>query len=278
MIYRAGAAFGAALAIVLAAFIFRPVHTPVDRPSRNGALLPEVELEEPEPAAILLEAAGHGQPVPIADAAEPVPAPLLEGPVDGPAIVLPAHALIVRRRLAPNQRATGEISTESDTPTAPVLYADGAADKSLRTPDFPKTYISHIEVDLTSPHHNVRLAWTGPLAAQQETGPFYSSPGAGNGSNNCNDPEECNRENSNCTPKGEFCVEAFSDYMKSHPDARFVTWFLPSRGIALHSYPNVPDYPASHGCVRLNEHAAQLIHNNSLMGKTKVTVGGTWSR
>jgi hypothetical protein len=40
---------------------------------------------------------------------------------------------------------------------------------------------------------------------------------------------------------------------------------------------NVPDHPASMGCVRLNEHAAQLIHNNSLVGRTRVIVDGTWT-
>ncbi len=269
MIYRAAAALFAALAVLLAGFLFRSAPPPpVERASRNGALLPEVELAEPEPAPIILENPGHGLPVAIADVPEPVAAPL---PPDTAEMVVPAQGLFDRR--PPETRPP-----ESDTPDSAELYADGAADMSLRNADFPGTYISRIDVDLTSPQQYVRLTWSGPLAARQETGPFHSSPGAGTGSNDCDDMAECNREDSNCTPKGEFSVEAFSDYMKSHPEARFVTWFLSSRAIALHSYPNVPYYPASHGCVRLNEHAAQLIHNNSLMGKTKVTVGGTWTR
>jgi hypothetical protein len=274
MIYRAAAALLVVLAVLAAGLVFRPAPTPDVRPTRNGALLPEVELTEPKPAPIMLEQPGHGEPVAIGEVAETPPAPL---PADTEDIAVPAHALFAPRP-ASYRPGNDAQSAELTVATEPVLYADGAADMSLRNADFPNTYISQIEVDLTSPQHHVRLTWTGPNAARQEMGPFHSSPGAGTGSNDCDDMEECNREGSNCTPKGEFSVEAFSDYMKSHPEARYVTWFLSSRAIALHSYPNVPYYPASHGCVRLHEHAAQLIHNNSLMGKTKVTVGGTWSR
>jgi lipoprotein-anchoring transpeptidase ErfK/SrfK len=62
--------------------------------------------------------------------------------------------------------------------------------------------------------------------------------------------------------------------MYSH--CRHVTWFQIARGIAFHYYPQVPNYPASHGCVRLNEHAAQLIHNNAKIGATEVIVSGRW--
>ena len=115
----------------------------------------------------------------------------------------------------PAKSADGASSTKND----------GAADKSLRNRDFPNTYISHIDVDLTSPHHWVRLTWTGPLADRQNRGPFHSSPGAGLGTNNCDDVAESNRDGSNCTPKGEFAVEAFSDTMRTYTQCRFVTWF-----------------------------------------------------
>jgi hypothetical protein len=267
----------AVLAVVAAGFLFRSEPpTPLPQESQNGAMLPEVETAEPEPAAIILEDPGHGQPVALADEPEPEPAPLPEM-ADDEDVVVPTQGWKLAGRRTPRRLADVSSAQPIDSP-APVLYADGAADMSLRNADFPNTYISHIEVDLTSPNHYVRLTWTGPVAAHQETGPFHSSPGAGTGSNNCNDMEECNRKDSNCTPKGEFAVEAFSDNMKTYPDCRFVTWFLASRGIAMHYNSSVPNYPASHGCVRLQEHAAQLIHNNSLIGRTRVTVGGTWSR
>jgi hypothetical protein len=152
------------------------------------------------------------------------------------------------------------------------------SDTSLRNSDFPRTYISLIEVDLTSPRHWVRLTWSGPNAASQVTGPFHSSPGRGLGYNNCDDVAESNRANSNCTPKGTRHVQAFSETMATAPNARFVTWFHASRGVAFHYYPQVPNYPASHGCVRLEKmSAAQLIHNNSKIGATEVVVSGKWT-
>jgi lipoprotein-anchoring transpeptidase ErfK/SrfK len=100
----------------------------------------------------------------------------------------------------------------------------------------------------------------------------------GLGTNNCDDVAESNRKDSNCTPKGTFYVQGFSDSMPTYSHCRFVTWFQVARGIGFHSHPDVPDYPASHGCVRLDERAAQLIHNNAKIGETKVTVGGKWTR
>ncbi len=155
---------------------------------------------------------------------------------------------------------------------------DGEADMSLRNGDFPNTFISEVRVELTSPNHWVRLEWSGPQAGSQETGPFHSSPGKGNGDCNCDDPAESVRNKSNCTPKGTWTVEAFNDYMGSATAFKFVTWFHTNREIAFHSHPQVPDHPASLGCVRLSEHAAQLIHNNSVAGRTTVIVDGTWTK
>jgi hypothetical protein len=73
-------------------------------------------------------------------------------------------------------------------------------------------------------------------------------------------------------------VQGFSDDMRTCRHCKFVTWFNIPREVAFHYYPDVPNYPASHGCVRLEEmHAAQLIHNNSRIGATEVVVDGTWT-
>lgn len=152
------------------------------------------------------------------------------------------------------------------------------ANYDLRNPDFPNTFIESIHLDLTSPEHAVRLKWAGPNADKQETGPFHSCPGAGLGSNDCNDEAESKRNGSNCTPKGERLVEGFRDYLRDGPSCHYVTWFDKVRAIGFHSHWSLPNYPASHGCVRMEEHAAQLIHNNAVEGKTKVIVTGTWTR
>jgi hypothetical protein len=163
-------------------------------------------------------------------------------------------------------------------PAEMVLHAEqGSADMSLSNADFPRTFIRSIHVDLTSPNHWVELTWSGPHTAEQETGPFHSSPGRGRGDNNCDDDDESNRGGSKCTPKGRHIVEAFGDRMPSIPSCRFVTWIHSSREIALHSHSHVPPYPASSGCIRLKEHAAQLIHNNAIAGETEVVIDGEWT-
>jgi hypothetical protein len=152
----------------------------------------------------------------------------------------------------------------------------GDADMSMRVVDFPATYISAIRVSLLSPDHSIELEWTGPSAASQECGPFRSSPGRGVGYD-CDSTAESQRDGSCCTPKGDRYVEGFNDYLNSVPECKFATWFHVPREIAIHSHPVVPNFPASHGCIRTGERAAHLIHNNSIRGVTKVHVNGKWT-
>jgi hypothetical protein len=173
----------------------------------------------------------------------------------------------------------------SNRPKAEVKVANRkapGADKTARPQrngDFPNTYIQAISVRLEDPDHPVTLAWTGPHASAQETGPFRSSPGAGLRGLNCDNTATSRRGGSHCTPKGTFSVTGFAPQLNSHPEAKDVTWFVPARGIALHYYPSVPKYAASHGCVRLEtRRVAQLIQNNSRAGITQVIVDGTWTK
>jgi hypothetical protein len=172
----------------------------------------------------------------------------------------------------PNEPADAQLTDEQRT------FKQTATDNtSLRNIDFPRTYISKIHVDLTGPYQWVTLTWSGPNARLQPTTQYHSSPGRGLGNNNCDDPAESCRADSNCTPKGTMHVQAFSNSMVTSPACRYVTWFDTKRAIALHYYPNVPNYPASHGCVRLDEYAAQLIHNNSKISETEVVIDGKWT-
>ena len=157
--------------------------------------------------------------------------------------------------------------------------ASAPAANPQRNSDFPNTFIQEISVRLEDPDHPVTLKWAGPNAAAQETGPFRSSPGAGVRGVNCDNVATSRRSGSNCTPKGTFTVTGFAPQLPSHPEAKDVTWFVPARGIALHYYPSVPKFPASHGCVRLTpRRVAQLIRFNSRAGVTKVIVDGTWTK
>jgi hypothetical protein len=163
--------------------------------------------------------------------------------------------------------------------TAPRATAHASTSYPQRNSDFPNTYISQISVRLDDPDHPITLSWTGPNASEQETGPFRGCPGAGLRGLNCNDPATSRRSGTLCTPKGTHTVTGFAARLNSAPEATEVTWFVPARGIALHYYPSVPTYAASHGCVRIQlRRVAQLIKNNSRVGRTKVLVDGTWTK
>ncbi len=149
----------------------------------------------------------------------------------------------------------------------------------LRNPNFPDTYISTINVSLDDPDHSVTLVWEGGDDQDLESDPFHSSPGAGVVGHDCDILEESQRDGSKCTPKGQRTVEGFAACLSDDANAMFVTFFDEDRGIGLHYYPVVPDYPASHGCVRLEtKEAAQLIHDNAIAGTTVVMVEGTWTQ
>jgi hypothetical protein len=149
----------------------------------------------------------------------------------------------------------------------------------LPNDDFPQTYIREISVSLDDPGHWLTLAWTGPNADSQETGPFKTSPGAGLRGLNCDNEATSRRSGSKCTPKGTYPVQGFQRRLNSDSRATYVTWFMQRRGIALHYFPIVPDYAASHGCVRIeSEDVARLIQNNSRVDETQVVVSGTWTK
>ncbi len=162
---------------------------------------------------------------------------------------------------------------------ATAVATRATADHPLRNAGFPSTYIKEIVVSLDDPDHWVTLKWTGPQAASQETGPFRSSPGAGNKGLNCDLGPTSRRSGSHCTPKGTRTVEGFARRLNSDSRAEYVTWFHRGRAIAFHYFPSVPKYAASHGCVRLeSKRTARLIQDNSRVDRTLVTVGGTWTK
>jgi peptidoglycan hydrolase-like protein with peptidoglycan-binding domain len=146
-------------------------------------------------------------------------------------------------------------------------------------PNDDSTYIRQISVSLEDPDHWLTLTWTGPNADSQETGPFRTSPGAGLRGLNCDNETTSRRSGSKCTPKGTYPVQGFQRRLNSDSRATYVTWFMQRRGIALHYFPSVPQYAASHGCVRIeSEDVARLIQKNSRVDETQVIVSGTWTK
>jgi hypothetical protein len=172
---------------------------------------------------------------------------------------------------------------EPGGPTWQALLQAGApvADPShpFRNDDFPQTYIQQISVSLDDPDHSLTLTWTGPKADSQDTGPFRTSPGAGLRGLNCDDDSTSRRSGSKCTPKGTYPVQGFQRRLNSDSRATYVTWFVQRRGVALHYFPSVPEYAASHGCVRIElVNVARLIQDNSIVDDTQVVVSGTWTK
>jgi hypothetical protein len=168
---------------------------------------------------------------------------------------------------------------KSKAATGPATRSTTRASHALRNSDFPRTYIKEITVSLEDPDHWMRLKWTGPEATSQETGPFRTCPGAGVKGINCDNRTTSRRSGTKCTPKGTHLVEGFQSSLNSDSRATFVTWFAQWRGIALHYFPSVPTYAASHGCVRIaSKRVAQLIQDNAGVDLTKVIIDGTWTK
>lgn len=150
-------------------------------------------------------------------------------------------------------------------------------DLKMRNPDFPQTRIETVYIDLSSPTNGVHLKWTGPHASEGPVGPWCLTPGRGSEGKDCDSVEDSNALDSLCTPKGAFLVAGFADHLEQTPICRYATWILHApRYVAIHSHVELPTVPASSGCVRMPYEAAKLIHNNSLVGVTVVSIGGTW--
>jgi hypothetical protein len=180
-----------------------------------------------------------------------------------------------------NISVDGLIEPGGQTWQALLQAGSPAADPShpFRNDDFPQTYIQQISVTLDDPDHSLTLTWAGPKADSQHKGPFRTSPGAGLKGLNCDDDATSRRSGSKCTPKGTRPVQGFQRRLNSDSRATYVTWFMQSRGIALHYFPSVPEYAASHGCVRIESvDVARLIQDNSLVDDTQVVVSGTWTK
>ncbi|MEA3209776.1 MAG: hypothetical protein QOE70_2833 [Chthoniobacter sp.] len=193
----------------------------------------------------------------------------------------PASAAKKAGPISPEKLAAAKALEALDAakPAPKKSAAPKAAAKPLRNSDFPRTYISRIAVSLNDPDHTMTLTWAGPQAASQETGPFHTSPGAGVKGVNCDNTATSRRSGTKCTPKGTLTVEGFQDHLSSDSRATFVTWFARWRGIALHYFPSVPNYAASHGCVRIeSKRVAQLIQENARIDVTKVVIDGTWTK
>lgn len=75
------------------------------------------------------------------------------------------------------------------------------------------------------------------------------------------------------TPRGEFEVYAKEkhaiSYKYGNAPMPFTLWFQ-SAGYGIHASSHVPNYPASHGCVRLKYEDAEWLFNQTPVGTTVI--------
>jgi L,D-transpeptidase-like protein/putative peptidoglycan binding protein len=69
------------------------------------------------------------------------------------------------------------------------------------------------------------------------------------------------------TPPGDFTVYARIAKWWSVPFREWLLWALPfNGGVAFHEFPEVPPYPASHGCVRQFQTTARWLYDFAVVG------------
>ena len=179
--------------------------------------------------------------------------------------------------------STPELPTNGPAPVLAPGYkaGDGAKagpgfDLAMRNPDFPRTHVEAVFIDLSQPSRGVRIKWAG-AETNGPAGPWRLTSGRGGEGIDCDDNDGSNTVNSRCTPKGVFPVAGFADHLKLTPQCLYATWVVYApRFVAIHSHTELPWIPASSGCIRMPYETAKLIHNNSLVGVTLVSIYGTW--
>ena len=135
-------------------------------------------------------------------------------------------------------------------------------------------YIQSIEVIIHPKSKSVvTLKWAN---ADKITGlptTLHASPGAGLCSTDCSDVAKSKVDGSHCTPLGKHTILGYAKSLSGYPTATHVSWIDMNRAIAFH-YFNVPDYPASHGCIRMShdELGAEWIQNNTIKNVTEVII------
>jgi peptidoglycan hydrolase-like protein with peptidoglycan-binding domain len=73
------------------------------------------------------------------------------------------------------------------------------------------------------------------------------------------------------TPTGTYTVFRKEKRSWSYPYSVWLPWASYfNNGIAFHEYPDVPPYPASHGCVRIPAPEAKVVYRFATIGTTVV--------
>lgn len=146
------------------------------------------------------------------------------------------------------------------------------------------SYINRIDIDLGNLSSGLAIGWdTETPLTHLLPRSFRISPGAGLCSTWCDNRRASRAPDLACTPKGSFQVDGKSSVsprcqLRHHPGAHNATYFATRirNGVAIHKG-ELPDYPASHGCVRTTRQGSAIVYDNSRISSTAIVVSGTWN-
>lgn len=186
-------------------------------------------------------------------------------------------AHVLQQRGAPASSGpldVGDVDSTAEWAAARGEVVPVASRLVQRTPQGqPATrWITDVYVDQAGQSQTVRWRWS-------NTGmdPRIAPCSAGKGHCCCEDPavpacsaEDTRVNDSNYTPVGDFPV--VRPRHSNHPP--WWTEFVPDRAIALHQYTPVDGTPLSHGCVRMHDADARIVHGGARIGRTMVHVTG----
>jgi lipoprotein-anchoring transpeptidase ErfK/SrfK len=151
----------------------------------------------------------------------------------------------------------------------------GQKSKPKPKPKAPPKKITSIDVDLAA--QSLTLTWSDGTTEDHKI-----TSGRGN-PNTRDDP--CKTQNEeHCTPAGDFTVGALGDANTANRGGDKMSWYvgfkeIAHRGIGIHDSQPLKNKPASHGCVRVGNSAAddafaKKINKNVTSGVTKIHLFG----
>lgn len=173
-----------------------------------------------------------------------------------------------------NAKSTESVGAESPTAHSKAPQGPANANTPASTHSAAPKKIVRIDVDQAA--QMMTLFWSDGT----KEGPRHVSTGRGK-PNTQKDPCDTQKEE-NCTPNGTFGICTLGNASTKNKHGDKMSWYVGldcARGIGIHNSQPVPGVPASHGCVRVGNTAAddafaKRINNNVVPGKTVINISG----
>ena len=142
----------------------------------------------------------------------------------------------------------------------------------------PPRTITHIDVDQAA--QTMTVTWSDGTTESHAVSTGKGRP------NTKDDPCKTQTEK-NCTPNGDFKVGSLGNQNTKNEHGDHMSWYVEltggasvdGRGIGIHDSQPIPGTPASHGCVRVGDSAAddafaKKVNKHVVPGKTTIHVSG----